>query len=178
MGRARQTLAVSPIPIEVRRCCSFLLLFMRALIQRVHRSSVAINGRLHSSIAKGMLVLLAVKDGDRESDAVYVAEKCASLRIFDDGDGKMNLSLRDVEGSAMVVSQFTLYGDTRKGNRPSYSDAATPQQAEALYDRYISEMKRLLGSHRVYSGVFRAMMDVELVNDGPVTVMVESKDPR
>jgi D-aminoacyl-tRNA deacylase len=151
---------------------------MRALIQRVKRSSVNINGRAHSSIGNGMLVLLGVKEGDLEQDAVYVAEKCAPLRIFDDAEGKMNLSVRDVDGEVLVVSQFTLYGDTRRGNRPSYSDAANPKLAESLYEIYISEMKRLVGSQKVQSGVFRAMMDVELVNDGPVTVMVESKDSR
>ena len=151
---------------------------MRALIQRVHRSSVTIDGRLHSSIGKGMLVLLGVKEGDADQDAVSVAEKCAALRIFDDQDGKMNLSIRDVEGNVMVVSQFTLYGDTRRGNRPSYSDAAAPMLAESLYEKYISEMKRLVGAQKVKSGVFRSMMDVELVNDGPVTVLVESKDSR
>ncbi len=149
---------------------------MRALIQRVKRSSVTINGQVHGSIEKGLLVLLGVKQGDGEQDALYVAEKCAALRIFDDSEGKMNLSVRDVEGEVLVVSQFTLYGDTRRGNRPSYSDAAPPEIAEPLYEKYISEMKRLVGNQKVQSGMFRAMMDVELVNDGPVTVMIESKD--
>ena len=151
---------------------------MRALIQRVKRSSVNINGRVHSSIGKGILVLLGVKEGDLEQDAIHVAEKCAALRIFDDSDGKMNLSVRDVDGEVLVVSQFTLYGDTRRGNRPSYSGAASPLLAESLYEKYISEMKRLVGNQKIQSGVFRAMMDVELVNDGPVTVIVESKDSR
>ena len=149
---------------------------MRALIQRVKRSSVTINGQVHGSIEKGLLVLLGVKQGDGEQDALYVAEKCAALRIFDDSEGKMNLSVRDVEGEVLVVSQFTLYGDTRRGNRPSYSDAAPPEIAEPIYEKYISEMKRLVGNQKVQSGMFRAMMDVELVNDGPVTVMIESKD--
>jgi len=149
---------------------------MRALIQRVKRSSVTINGQVHGSIEKGLLVLLGVKQGDGEQDALYVAEKCAALRIFDDSEGKMNLSVRDVEGEVLVVSQFTLYGDTRRGNRPSYSDAAPSEIAEPLYEKYISEMKRLVGNQKVQSGMFRAMMDVELVNDGPVTVMIESKD--
>jgi D-tyrosyl-tRNA(Tyr) deacylase len=149
---------------------------MRALIQRVKRSSVTINGQVQGSIEKGFLVLLGVKQGDGEQDALSVAQKCAALRIFDDSEGKMNLSVRDVEGEVLVVSQFTLYGDTRRGNRPSYSDAAPPPIAESLYEKYISEMKRLVGSQKVQSGVFRAMMDVELVNDGPVTVMIESKN--
>jgi D-tyrosyl-tRNA(Tyr) deacylase len=139
---------------------------------------VTINGQVQGSIEKGFLVLLGVKQGDGEQDALYVAEKCAALRIFDDSEGKMNLSVRDVEGEVLVVSQFTLYGDTRRGNRPSYSDAAPPEIAEPLYEKYISEMKRLVGSQKVQSGMFRAMMDVELVNDGPVTVMIESKDSR
>ena len=149
---------------------------MRLLIQRVKKSSVVIAGRVHSSIRKGMLVLVGVKQGDGTVDAAYLAEKCAALRIFDDADGKMNLSLRDMDGEVMVVSQFTLYGDTRKGNRPSYSDAAPAEVAESLYDKFIDELKRLVGNEKVQSGVFRAMMDVELVNDGPVTVMMESKD--
>ena len=149
---------------------------MRALIQRVKRSSVTVNGQVHGSIGKGCLVLLGVKQGDGEGDALYVAEKCAALRIFDDTEGKMNLSVRDVEGEVLVVSQFTLYGDTRRGNRPSYSDAAPPQIAESLYEKYISEMKRLVGSQKIQCGMFRAMMEIELVNDGPVTVMIESKD--
>jgi D-tyrosyl-tRNA(Tyr) deacylase len=151
---------------------------MRALIQRVKRSSVTVSDRVHSSIGKGLLVLLGVKQGDSEEEAAYIAEKCAALRIFDDAEGTMNLSVRDVDGEVLVVSQFTLYGDTRRGNRPSYSDAASPQIAEPLYEKFVSEMKRLVGSQKVQSGIFRAMMDVELVNDGPVTVLIESKDSR
>jgi len=150
---------------------------MRALIQRVKQSSVRIDGRIQSSIGPGLLVLLGVKDGDVEQDAVYVAEKCSALRIFDDPEGRMNLSVRAVGGSVLVVSQFTLYGDTRRGNRPSYSAAAAPPLAETLYEKYVAEMRKLLGDEKVQSGVFRAMMEVELVNDGPVTVMVESKEP-
>jgi D-aminoacyl-tRNA deacylase len=151
------------------------LLTLRAVIQRVRRSSVEIDGRLQSSIKKGILVLLAVKQGDGDQDVAYVAEKCAALRIFDDPEGKMNCSVREVGGEVMVVSQFTLYGETQRGNRPSYSNAAPPEIAEPLYQKFISEMKTLVGVQRVQSGVFRAMMDVELINDGPVTVIVESK---
>jgi D-tyrosyl-tRNA(Tyr) deacylase len=149
---------------------------MRALIQRVKKSSVVVNQKVHSSIRNGLLILLGVRNGDTEKDSTAVAEKCAALRVFDDPEGKMNLSVRDVGGEVMVVSQFTLYGDTRRGNRPSYSDAAPPEIAEALYEHFIGEMKRLLGEQKVQSGVFRAQMDVELVNDGPVTVEVESKE--
>jgi D-tyrosyl-tRNA(Tyr) deacylase len=121
------------------------------------------------------LILLGVSRSDTEADAAYLAGRCAAVRIFDDGQGKMNLSVKDVGGEAMVVSQFTLYGDTRKGNRPSYSDAAPPEVAEALYESFVRLLKAELGDSKVASGVFRAMMDVELVNDGPVTVLVESK---
>ncbi len=150
---------------------------MKALIQRVRRCSVSIEGILHSSIGSGMLILVGVKQTDQETDAEYLADRCSALRIFEDPQGKMNLALNDVGGSAMVVSQFTLYGDTRKGNRPSYSEAAPPEQAEALYEHFVRRLKLSLGGEKVATGVFRAMMDVELVNDGPVTVIVESKTP-
>lgn len=149
---------------------------MRALVQRVKKCSVAIGGNVHSSIGMGMLILLGVKNGDTETDAEYLAERCATLRIFEDTAGKMNLSVKDVKGEAMVVSQFTLYGDTRKGNRPSYTDAAPPQIAEALYVHFANNLRKLLGERCVATGVFRAMMDVELINDGPVTLVVESKN--
>jgi D-aminoacyl-tRNA deacylase len=149
---------------------------MRALVQRVKRCSVLLEGTQKSSIELGMLILLGVKNGDTESDADYLAERCSSLRIFEDEAGKMNLSVKDVKGEAMVVSQFTLYGDTHKGNRPSYTDAAPPQIAEALYNRFISHLQKLVGDQRVASGVFRAMMDIDLINDGPVTLMLESKN--
>ncbi|MCX6135551.1 MAG: D-aminoacyl-tRNA deacylase [Ignavibacteriales bacterium] len=148
---------------------------MRALIQRVKRCSVTIDGSMHSAIGPGVLVLLGVKQGDQAADAEYLADRCAALRIFEDAQGKMNLSVKDVGGSVMVVSQFTLYGDTRKGNRPSYSEAAAPESAELLYDHFAGRIKELLGAEKTATGVFRAMMNVELVNDGPVTVMVESK---
>jgi len=149
---------------------------MRALVQRVKRCSVLVEGTQQSSIETGMLILLGVKNGDTESDAEYLAERCSSLRIFENETGKMNLSVKDVKGEAMVVSQFTLYGDTHKGNRPSYTDAAPPQIAEALYNRFISHLQKLVGDQRVASGVFRAMMDIDLINDGPVTLMLESKN--
>lgn len=148
---------------------------MRALVQRVKQASVIIDGKVHCSIRNGIMILLGVRIDDDTSDAVATAEKCASLRIFDDTDGKMNLSVRDVSGEVLVVSQFTLYGDTRRGNRPSYSDAAPPAVAEAIYEKFVNEMKRLVGIQKVQAGVFRARMDVGLVNDGPVTVQVESK---
>ena len=151
---------------------------MRALIQRVKRCSVAIEGKVHSSIENGLLILLGIKNGDKEFDAEYLAERCSSLRIFEDDAGKMNFSVKDIMGEVMVVSQFTLYGDTHKGNRPSYTDAAPPQTAEALYNSFIIYLQNIIGEKRVASGVFRAMMNVELINDGPVTLMLESKNQK
>lgn len=148
---------------------------MRALIQRVSRASVAIDGKMHSSIEKGLLIFLGIKAGDTTENARFVAEKCCALRIFEDNQRKMNLSVRDVGGSVLAVSQFTLYGDTRKGNRPSFIDAAPPEEAEPLYNVFVDHLRQELGNDRVATGLFRAMMDVELINDGPVTVMVESK---
>jgi D-tyrosyl-tRNA(Tyr) deacylase len=149
---------------------------MRALIQRVRRASVSVDGTVRSSIGPGMLILLGVRQGDRSDDARYLAERCGSLRIFEDEQGKMNRSVIESGGSALVVSQFTLYGDTRRGNRPSFTDAAAPDVAQQLYEEFVSISKTILGDERVETGVFRAMMDVELVNDGPVTVIVESKE--
>ena len=151
---------------------------MRSLIQRVTQCSVYINGNTHSSIKSGMLVFLGVKHGDTDEDARYLAHRCASLRIFDDADGKMNLAVQDVNGEVLVVSQFTLYGDTRYGNRPSYTEAASPVVAEECYGQFIEHLQSILGKNRVQSGVFRAMMDVQLVNDGPVTILIESKESR
>lgn len=148
---------------------------MRALIQRVSRCSVFIDGREHGSVNRGMLILLGVKSDDTEEDAVYLAGRCAALRIFDDDEGTMNLSVCDISGELMVVSQFTLYGDTRKGNRPSYTEAAPPEIAEKLYDSFVSHLRTAVAPLKVATGVFRAMMNVDLVNDGPVTVLVEGK---
>lgn len=148
---------------------------MRAVIQRVSSASVTIEGTVSGSIGNGLLILLGIKSGDTESDARYLAEKCSALRIFEDTEEKMNLSVKDVNGSVLIVSQFTLYGDTRKGNRPSFVDAAPPTVAEPLYEYFVGQMRMLLGADKVATGVFRAMMDVALVNAGPVTVIVESK---
>ncbi|MGE5313797.1 MAG: D-aminoacyl-tRNA deacylase [Acidobacteriota bacterium] len=148
---------------------------MKALVQRVTRASVTIGGAEHSRIGAGLVILLGIRTGDTERDAAYVAEKCCSLRIFEDAQEKMNLSVRDVDGSLLVISQFTLYADTRRGNRPSFVEAAPPETAEPLYEAFVAHARRLLGDEKVKTGVFRAMMDVELVNSGPVTVTVESK---
>jgi D-tyrosyl-tRNA(Tyr) deacylase len=148
---------------------------MKTLIQRVSKASVTIDGRMYSSIEKGLLILLGIKIHDTAEDARYLAEKSCSLRIFEDGQQKMNLSVRDVGGSVLAVSQFTLYGDTRKGNRPSFIDAAPPEEAEPLYNIFVDQLRQQLGNDRVSTGLFRTMMDVELINNGPVTVMLESK---
>ena len=149
---------------------------MRALLQRVKESSVSIGGNLYSKIGKGLLILLGVAQNDTPEAATYLAQRCANLRIFEDAEAKMNLSVKDAGGEALVVSQFTLYGDTRKGNRPSFTDAAPPALAELLYEEFIRHLRLELGAARVSTGVFRAMMDVQLINDGPVTVMIESKE--
>ncbi len=144
---------------------------MIAVVQRVRRAAVRIDGQVVGSIGRGQLVLLGVAQGDSDEDARWLADKLVGLRIFDDSHGKMNLSLADVGGGMLIVSQFTLLGDCRKGRRPSYSRSASPEQAERLYETFIAAV----GSHQVplATGRFGAMMEVELVNDGPVTLIVE-----
>lgn len=149
---------------------------MRALVQRVTKASVTIDGKNFSSIGNGLLVFLGVKAGDNEKEAQYLAEKSCSLRVFEDDQHKMNLSVREVGGSVLAVSQFTLYGDARKGNRPSFVDAAPPEIAEPLYDCFVNRLRDQLGPEKVATGLFRAMMEIELTNDGPVTMMLESKE--
>lgn len=151
---------------------------MKALIQRVSRARVVAEGRETGAIGKGYAILLGVRAGDTEADALYLAEKTAALRIFPDAQDKMNLALAEVEGSALVVSQFTLYADTRKGNRPSFIQAAPPVEAERLYELYVSQLRRILGGAKVVTGVFRASMSVEIANDGPVTIELVSEGPR
>ncbi len=145
---------------------------MRAVIQRVSRAEVMVEGGTVGEIGRGILILLGVQRGDLESDAEYLLEKIINLRIFEDGDGKMNRSLLDVGGSLLVVSQFTLLGDVRKGRRPSFVDAEEPGRARELYEFFM-----VLARNRgipVSGGVFQAMMDVHLVNEGPVTFIVDS----
>ena len=139
---------------------------MRAVVQRVSEASVAVDGQLVSAIGPGLLVLLGVGKEDAEADADYLADKVVNLRIFEDDAGQMNRSVLDTKGAVLVVSQFTLYGDARRGNRPSYVAAAPGEIAEPLYERF----RARLGAH---GGVFGAHMEVELVNDGPVTVLLE-----
>ena len=146
---------------------------MRAVVQRVTRASVTIDGEIVGEIGNGLVVLLGIARDDTKEDADYLAPKIISLRIFDDAEGRMNLSVKDIEGGLLVVSQFTLYGDVRRGLRPSWSDAAQPEIAEPLYDYFVESSRKLLG--RVETGSFRKMMQVELVNDGPVTILLDSR---
>jgi D-tyrosyl-tRNA(Tyr) deacylase len=147
---------------------------MVALVQRVSEASVTIDGAREAGIGAGLLVLLGVHVDDTEDESAWLASKCATLRVFPDADGKMDESLLDTGGEALVVPQFTLYGDTSQGNRPSFTDAAPPGRAEALYEHFVDALADELG-RPVPTGVFGAMMDVQLVNDGPVTLWVERR---
>lgn len=146
---------------------------MRAVVQRVTRASVTIDGQVVGEIENGLVVLLGIARDDTNQDADYLVQKIVALRIFDDSDGRMNVSVKDLNGGLLIVSQFTLYGDVRRGLRPSWSDAATPEIAEPLYDYFVESSRKLLG--RVETGSFRKMMQVELVNDGPVTILLDSR---
>jgi D-aminoacyl-tRNA deacylase len=146
---------------------------VRTVIQRVLSASVEVDGETTGSVGPGLLVLLGVESSDTEEDAAYLARKVAALRIFSDDSGKMNRSVLDIGGAVLVVSQFTLYGDCRKGNRPGYDRAARPELARSLYERFIEELHSRNVS--VQTGIFQAHMKVTLVNDGPVTLICESK---
>lgn len=145
---------------------------MRALVQRVSEASVRVAGIITGEIGVGLCVFVGIKGDDTAGDAAALAGKLTRLRIFPDGEGKMNLSLSEIEGELLIISQFTLYGDTRKGNRPSYSRAAKPELAQNLYETFIENCKRLC--RRVETGVFQAHMEVRSINDGPVTLMCYS----
>src|ERR1700752_1290241 len=145
---------------------------MRAVIQRVSHAQVSVNGETAGKIGRGLLVLLAVAPADTRADADYLAEKIAGLRIFEDESGKMNLSITDVGGAVLVVSQFTLYGDVRRGKRPSFDGAAPPQQARELYELFVQKVQA--AGLRCETGRFQEMMQVELVNEGPVTILLDS----
>ena len=147
---------------------------MRAVIQRVSRASVRISGIKKSEIGSGLLVLLGIEDSDTETDTDWLVNKIIQLRIFNDSDGVMNLSVADTGGSIMVISQFTLHAKTKKGNRPSYIKAAHPEIAIPLYNNFIRKISELQGKE-VATGEFGAMMEVELVNDGPVTIIIDTK---
>ena len=149
---------------------------MKAIVQRVKSASVKVPGQNYSAkIGKGLLILLGIKRGDKEADVNFVADKCCNLRIFEDDEDKMNKSVKDITGEMLVISQFTIYGETAKGNRPSFVEAARPEEAIPLYDKFISRARVNLGEEKIKVGIFGAMMDIELINYGPVTVIVESK---
>jgi D-aminoacyl-tRNA deacylase len=145
---------------------------MRAVIQRVSSAKVAVEHETTGQIARGLLVLIGVSTTDTQTDADYLADKIAGLRIFEDADGKMNLSVADIHGSVLAVSQFTLYGDARKGRRPSFDSAARPEQAKNLYDYFVEKIRA--AGLPCETGRFQAEMKVELVNDGPVTILLDS----
>ena len=146
---------------------------MRAVVQRVSRAKVTVNGEVTGEITTGLLVLLGVSQSDSESAADYLAEKIAGLRVFEDSEGKMNRSLAESGGAALVVSQFTLYGDVRRGKRPSFDAAARPEQARKLYEYFVGKLRA--GGIPCETGRFQEMMQVELVNDGPVTILLDSE---
>lgn len=146
---------------------------MRAVIQRVKSASVKVADELVSEIEAGLLIFLGIAHDDTQVEIDYIANKVANLRIFEDADGKMNCSLLETGGSALVVSQFTLYGDCRKGRRPSFINAARPEMANELYEQFIATLKQQ--NIQTFGGTFQAMMDVELINDGPVTILLDSE---
>ncbi len=150
---------------------------MIAVIQKVTRSSVAIDGNVKSAIGKGLLLLLGIEDADGEEDIQWLCRKIVNLRIFNDANGVMNESVLDHNGDILVISQFTLHASTRKGNRPSYIKAAKPEVAIPLYNRFVKVMEAELGK-KLGTGEFGAYMDVELVNDGPVTIIIDTKDKK
>ncbi len=145
---------------------------MRSVLQRVSRAKVSVDDEIIGEIGRGILVLLGISREDSETEAKYLLEKTLNLRIFEDSEGKMNLSLIDIKGELLVVSQFTLYGDARKGRRPSFIKAALPQTANKLYEFFVSEAGKQI--EKVETGQFKAMMDVELINDGPVTILLDT----
>jgi D-aminoacyl-tRNA deacylase len=146
---------------------------MRAVVQRVTRASVKVNDEFTGKIAEGLLILVGVAQEDAESDANYLAAKIAGLRIFEDEEGKMNRSLADIGGAILAVSQFTLFGDVRKGKRPSFDEVARPERARELYEHFVAQIRAL--GLRCETGRFQETMEVELVNQGPVTILLDSK---
>ncbi|MBP3302106.1 MAG: D-tyrosyl-tRNA(Tyr) deacylase [Opitutales bacterium] len=147
---------------------------MRAVIQRVSRAAVGVQGEIVGEIGAGMLILLGVEAGDTDADLSWLVSRVARVRIFDDENGKMNLSVRDIGGNALVVSQFTLFGSMKKGSRPSYNRAAVPAEAIPLYEKFVEELSAAI-EKPVETGRFGAMMEVSLVNDGPVTILLDSR---
>lgn len=149
---------------------------MRVVVQRVERASVEIDNKLYSSIEKGLLVLLGIEDEDGDNDIDYLCKKISKLRIFDDENGVMNLSVKDINGEILLVSQFTLHASTKKGNRPTYIRASKPDYAIPLYKKFISELEKET-EREIKTGEFGADMKVELINDGPVTIIIDTKNP-
>ncbi len=151
---------------------------MKAVVQRVSSGGVLIKSENYErGIKQGFVILLGIREGDTENDSIFLADKCANLRIFEDQNEKMNLSLKDINGEVLVISQFTLYGDTQHGNRPSFTLAAKPDIAIPLYEKFVKRMKENLGEVRVKEGIFGEMMEVRIINDGPVTIIIDSKRP-
>lgn len=148
---------------------------MRAVIQRVTHASVSIDGQLKSDIKSGLLVLLGIEQRDTDYDIEWLVKKTIQMRIFSDADGKMNLSVQDIDGDILVISQFTLFASTKKGNRPGFTRSAKPDTAIPIYVQFLAELKNQLGKE-IYSGVFGADMKVELLNDGPVTIIIDSQN--
>lgn len=149
---------------------------MRALIQRVSEGGVYIPSENYKAeIGKGIVILLGIKADDNYDDMNFVADKCCNLRIHEDENEKMNLSIKDIGAEVLVISQFTLYGDAQKGNRPSFTNAARPEHAIPLYEKFIDRLKKNLGEDKIKTGLFGTMMQVKIINDGPVTIMLESK---
>jgi len=146
---------------------------MRAVVQRVTRAKVTVDGEIIGEIGKGLVVLVGIARDDTKVEAAYLVDKIANLRIFDDDEGKMNLSVKDIKGGLLIISQFTLYGDVRRGLRPSWIDAAPPEISEPLYDFFVRQASSAIDE--VATGKFQAMMRVELINDGPVTILLDSK---
>ena len=149
---------------------------MKVVVQRVSEGSVHIPGQNYNEeIGKGLVVLLGIKTGDNEKDVIFLADKCCNLRIFEDENEKMNLSVKDVNGEMLIISQFTLYGDAQKGNRPGFTDAAKPDEAIPLYEKFIKRIKENIGESKIKTGIFGAMMMVKIFNEGPVTIIIDSK---
>jgi D-tyrosyl-tRNA(Tyr) deacylase len=147
---------------------------MRAVVQRVTQAGVSIDGKLRNSIGQGMLVLIGIEESDGQEDITWLSGKICRMRIFDDAAGVMNLSVTEINGEILVISQFTLYASTRKGNRPSYVRAARPETAIPLYEKFVNQLGSDLGKE-VKTGEFGAMMQVSLINDGPVTIVIDTK---
>jgi D-tyrosyl-tRNA(Tyr) deacylase len=149
---------------------------LKVVVQRVSEGSVSVTeNNYEAKIGKGAVVLLGIKNEDFVKDVEFLADKCCNLRIFQDENDKMNLSIKDINGEMLIISQFTLYGDAQKGNRPGFTDAARPEKAIPLYERFIERVKENIGESKVKTGIFGAMMMVKIFNDGPVTIIIDSK---